>query len=145
MIRKYNTAEIGIVAALLSLGIIGGLCLYFGHPTEYAWLPSCPFRLWTGFLCPGCGTLRAVHYFLNGRWDAAFRCQPLLFLLIPILVPLAGKLCYEHIRKTSLTFPFESQVYGLIVIAVCLFTVLRNIPLDCFECLRPLATCSGRM
>jgi len=149
MTKKSKTIEIGIVTVLLFMGIIGGfivgLCLYFGHPAEYVWLPSCPFRVWTGFLCPGCGTLRATHYFLNGQFSIAFRCQPLLFFLTPILVLLAGKLCYEYLRKTSVTFPFESQVYWLIVIAVCLFAVLRNIPLDCFECLRPLETCSGGM
>jgi len=137
MPTKYNSAEIGMVAALLCMGIIVGLCLYFGHPAEYAWLPACPFRVWTGFLCPGCGTLRATHYFLNGQVALAFRCQPLLFFLIPILAPLAGKLCYEHIRKTSFTFPFESQIYWLILIAVCLFAVFRNIPLECCDCLHP--------
>ena len=27
------------------------LCLYLGHPSEYAWLPSCPFPAWTGLYC----------------------------------------------------------------------------------------------
>jgi len=145
MTGKYKTVEICAVAALLTIGIIVGVCLFFGHPAEYAWLPSCPFRAWTGFLCPGCGSLRATHYFLNGQFTLAFRCQPLLFCLLPILALLAGKLCYEHLRKTSFTFPFEWHVYWLIFFAVCLFTVLRNIPLDCFECLRPLAFGSGGM
>jgi hypothetical protein len=137
MTRKYNTVEIAVAAALLCMGIIGGVCLYFGHPAEYAWLPVCPFRVLTGFHCPGCGSLRATHYFLNGQFNIAFRCQPLLFCLMPVLVLLAGKMCYEHIRKASFTLPFETKIYWLILIAVCLFAVMRNIPLDCFECLRP--------
>ena len=138
MPKKYITAEMALGIALLLIGGIVGLCLYLGHPSEYAWLPSCPFRVWTGLLCPGCGSLRATHYFLNGQWNLAFRCHPLLFCLFPILALLVGKLGYEHLRKTSYTLPFESHVYWLILAIVLLFWVLRNIPLECFECLRPM-------
>jgi len=135
--RKLSFVELSIVAILLLLGIAGGLCLYFGHPAEYVWLPSCPFRIWTGLLCPGCGTLRATHYFLNGQFDIAFRHQPLLISLLPILILLVGKMLYEKIRNSHVALPFELQFYWLILIAVCLFFVLRNIPLDCFGYLRP--------
>jgi len=111
--------------------------LYFGHPAEYAWLPACPFRVWTGLLCPGSGTLRATHYLLNGQLDIAFRCQPLLISLMPILILLSGKMLYAKWRNTPITLPFERQLYWLILIAIVLFFVLRNIPLACFDCLRP--------
>jgi len=137
MTKKYNTPEIWLVAALLLIAMVVGLCLYFGHPTEYAWLPACPFRVWTGLLCPGCGTLRATHYLLNGQLDVAFRYQPLLISLMPILILLTGKLLYDKWQNAPVALPFERQLYWLIVIAVCLFCVLRNIPLDCFDCLRP--------
>jgi len=137
MTKKYNTPEVWLIVALLLVGIVLGLCLYFRHPAEYAWLPICPFRRWTGLLCPGCGTLRATHYLLNGRLDIAFRCQPLLMSLMPILLLLTGKMVYENMRKTTVAFPLELQLYWLLLIAVCLFFVLRNIPFDCFDCLRP--------
>jgi len=126
-----------IIAFLTLLGVTVGLCLYFGHPADYDWIPSCPFRVWTGLLCPGCGTLRATHYLLNGHLVTAFRYQPLLFCLLPILALLVGKMLYEKVRNTSLALPFELQLYWLVLIVICLFFVLRNIPLDCFECLRP--------
>jgi len=129
--------HICLVVVVLSLGIIVCLCLWFGHPSEYAWLPPCQFRAWSGLLCPGCGTLRATHYLLNGQFDAAFRCQPLLISLLPVIALLAGKVFYEYLRKTTIKLPFEMQLYWLILFAVLLFFVLRNIPLDCFECLRP--------
>ena len=135
--KKPAVLDFCVVAVLLLLGIAGCLCLYFGHPAEYAWLPSCPFRVWTGLLCPGCGTLRATHYFLNGQVATAFRYQPLLFCLLPILVLLVGRMFYEKVRNTSVALPFECQLYWLIVTVICLFFVLRNIPLDCLECLRP--------
>ena len=137
--RWRFVSPICLAVVVLSLGTIVCLCLWFGHPSEYTWLPPCQFRVWTGLLCPGCGTLRATHYLLNGQFDAAFRCQPLLISLLPIIALLAGKVCYEYLRKTTIKLPFEMQLYWLILIAVLLFFVLRNIPLDCFECLRPPA------
>ena len=132
-----NKTNFFLAALLLLLIGIVGTCLYFGHPSEYAWLPACPFRVMTGLLCPGCGTLRATHFLLNGQLGTAFHCQPLLMLLTPILALLAGKSLYEHTRKKSAPLPFEIPIYWLIVMAVCLFFVLRNIPLECFDCLRP--------
>jgi len=135
--QKLSFSDLCIIAILLLLGVTGGLCLYFGHPAEYAWLPSCPLRVCTGLLCPGCGSLRATHYLLNGHFYAAFRHQPLLFCLLPILGVLVGRMFCEKIRNTPIALPFEVQLYWLILIAVCLFFVLRNIPLECFEYLRP--------
>jgi hypothetical protein len=135
--RQYLSTEIYLVATLLPTGGIVCLCLFLGHPSEYVWFPFCPFHVWTGLYCPGCGTLRATHYLLNGQLDTAFHYQPLLISLLPILALLIGRVFYENLRKTSTTLPFELQLYWLILIAICLFFVLRNIPLDCFECLRP--------
>ena len=137
---KKHPSEIWLAVIVLPMGIVVCLCLYFGHPSEYAWIPSCPFRVWTGLYCPGCGTLRATHYLLNGQFATAFRYQPLLISLSPILLLLAGKVGYENLRNRTVTLPFEVQLYWLILIAVCLFFVLRNVPLDCFECLRPPKT-----
>ena len=140
MTKQRISMEICLAAILLPIGSIVCFCLFFGHPSEYAWLPSCPFRVWTGLCCPGCGTLRATHYFLNGQFDIAFHCQPLLFSLLPILALLVGKVFYENMRNTSVKLPFELQIHWLILVAVCLFFVLRNIPFDCLECLRPPRT-----
>src|SRR5258708_25879013 len=35
-------------------------------PASTWWLPSCPFHALTGWLCPLCGSLRAVHALLHG-------------------------------------------------------------------------------
>ena len=135
--RKTSILNLCVIALLLLSCITGCLVLYFGHPAEYVWLPSCPFRVWTGLFCPGCGTLRSTHYLLNGQLCIAFRHQPLLFCLLPILTLLIGKMIYEKARNTPIALPFELQIYWTILIAVCLFFALRNIPLDFFDYLRP--------
>jgi hypothetical protein len=134
---KFNLSEIFIITVLLLLVAIVGVYLYFGHPAEYVWLPSCPLRVLTGWLCPGCGTLRAAHHLLNGQLCLAFRCQPLFISLSPFLALLVCKMLYEKWRNSTLFFPFEVPIYWLIGIVIFLFFLLRNIPLDCFECLRP--------
>ena len=46
-------------------------------PATTAWFPSCPFYAITGWLCPLCGSLRAVHALLHGAPLAAFTFNPL--------------------------------------------------------------------
>ena len=39
--------------------------------------PPCPFRTLTGWLCPGCGSQRAIHQFIHGHFMEAFKLNPL--------------------------------------------------------------------
>lgn len=60
---------------------LAGLVLYYfySHNPENggAFLP-CPLRVTTGLLCPGCGSQRAVHYFLHGAFAKAWHYNELL-------------------------------------------------------------------
>ena len=74
------------VVAIWSLIIAGAAYLFFFEPGKSGFFPGCPFRLLTGFLCPGCGTTRALHQILHGHFDTAFTLNPLLLLAIPFAV-----------------------------------------------------------
>ena len=54
-------------------------------PNEQGFTPPCLFFTFTGFYCPGCGTLRALHQLFNGNVSAAFWLNPLIFLSIPFV------------------------------------------------------------
>ena len=41
------------------------------EPAATWWFPSCPLHALTGWLCPLCGSLRAVHAILHGSPVAA--------------------------------------------------------------------------
>ncbi|MFZ1677089.1 MAG: DUF2752 domain-containing protein [Saprospiraceae bacterium] len=56
---------------------IGILVLYGMYNPEQYFFPLCPFRLLTGWLCPGCGSQRAMHQFLHGHFGEAMRLNPL--------------------------------------------------------------------
>ncbi len=68
----------GWLAAVAAL-----LVLYFFDPATAGFYPVCPLHLMTGLQCPGCGGLRAVHQLTHGHLAAAWRLNPLIFVLLP--------------------------------------------------------------
>ena len=74
------------VVAIWSLLIAGAAYLFFFEPGKTGFFPACPFRLLTGFLCPGCGSTRALHQILHGHFATAFTLNPLLLLAIPFIL-----------------------------------------------------------
>lgn len=59
--------------------VLAAIILYgWLDPQVYAF-PKCPFRSLTGWLCPGCGSQRAMHQALHGHFSEAFQLNPLFF------------------------------------------------------------------
>lgn len=56
--------------------------LYTFPPGSVPFYPPCLFYAATGWLCPGCGTTRALHQLLHGHVAEAFRLNPFLFVLM---------------------------------------------------------------
>lgn len=66
-----------------------GLVTYVAakDPNEAGHYPTCPFLLITGFYCPGCGSLRAIHALAHLDIGTALSLNILtLFVMIPIAV-----------------------------------------------------------
>ncbi|MEZ4740333.1 MAG: DUF2752 domain-containing protein [Flavobacteriales bacterium] len=70
------------IAAPVALLFLGHLYL---HDPEKGGFLSCPFRLLTGLLCPGCGSQRALHDLMHLRIAEAFWHNALLVASIPLL------------------------------------------------------------
>ena len=114
-------------AAAICSVVLTGLAVVLATDAHAPWLPECPFHKWTGLLCPGCGGTRATLALLHGDWAASLRCNA---LLAPALAWLLA-LCV--IRRARV---FNATLHaGLAALAA--FTLLRNIPLPLFDCLRP--------
>jgi hypothetical protein len=64
---------------------IGGTMLFCFDPNKYNFFPVCLFHRTTGLLCPGCGSLRALHQLLHGHILVAFEFNPLLLLCLPVV------------------------------------------------------------
>ena len=118
------------VLAIWSLIIAGAAYLFFFEPGKSGFFPGCPFRLLTGFTCPGCGTTRALHQILHGDFYTAFTLNPLLLLAIPFL--LFALLRYSAIvmrggvpRGNALPAPYIYAIFFVILS----FWIFRNTPL----------------
>lgn len=102
--------------------------LYFFNPAQHGFYPTCIFYKTTGLLCPGCGTLRALHQLLHGHIEAAFRFNA----LIVSSLPLAALGCVQAMRhraanKSALAWIRPNWLWVGLVILI-LFGILRNLP-----------------
>jgi len=59
-----------------AFGIIIIVLYGFFDPELYSF-PPCLFRSLTGWLCPGCGSQRAIHQILHGNLVASFKLNPI--------------------------------------------------------------------
>lgn len=118
---------LGVLVGLAALA--AGMLRVFDPATTWSF-PPCPFHTITGYLCPGCGTLRALHQLLNGHFAAAFRLNPLMMLLMPYIGYEATSSALEAAFGRSLPRVFIRPAYIWILLAVIiLFWILRNVPL----------------
>lgn len=113
--------------------LAGGLVLFCGailfcfDPTQYHFYPTCIFHQVTGLLCPGCGSLRALHQLLHGHPVVAFQFNPLLVAALPLLA--AFGLWHRLGKPRSQPDPWR-RFYPLWILGILclLFSVWRNLP-----------------
>ena len=74
------------IIGLLSVALATALVVYFLFDPSTSPFPRCPFLMLTGWLCPGCGSQRAIHSLLHLDIAAAWRYNALLVLSIPYVL-----------------------------------------------------------
>jgi len=84
----------------VAVGAAALLFLGWQNPAELPWFPKCPFFALTGYKCPGCGTLRAIHFLLHLNFAEAWRMNPLAVATIPLVGALAA---FPKFRRNPLT------------------------------------------
>src|SRR5215510_16110545 len=102
-------------AATIWIGLAAiSVFLFFFNPSSPAnqWFPKCPFRMITGFQCPGCGSTRAFYQLLHLHPIAAFKFNPLLMLTLPFVVFLFLRFTKEDIvGKPARPFTFSPKIF----------------------------------
>lgn len=97
-------------------------------PNEPGHYPTCPVLALTGHLCPGCGSLRAVHAMAHGDLGAAVGLNLLAVLaVLPLAVVWLQWVRRCRRGRARTTVAPASALWGLLV-AVAVFTVVRNLP-----------------
>lgn len=75
-----------IVGSLLAVGIMLALIYFAVNPEDSRFMPRCTFKILTGYDCPGCGSQRMIHALLHGDIPAAWRFNPFLLCMIPVIL-----------------------------------------------------------
>jgi Protein of unknown function (DUF2752) len=73
-----------LASALVATVVVSGVVLYCFDPSQGGIYPVCLFHRMTGLMCPGCGSLRAIHQLLHGHLGSAFQFNPLLIISMPL-------------------------------------------------------------
>lgn len=81
MIKNKKILIVFLGTFLVCLGLI----YFFLDPSVYP-MPRCPFYVLTGYLCPGCGSQRALHALLHLNFEQAFTFNPLMVLSLPYVM-----------------------------------------------------------
>jgi hypothetical protein len=120
-------------AVLLPLGVAAAALIGTGYvaavdPNAAGHYPTCPFLAITGWYCPGCGALRAVHALAHGDVLAALARNPLVVVALVYLV-IAWVLWLDRtVRGRPVRWLAPPWVlYGVLGVILA-FWVLRNVP-----------------
>ncbi|MCC3156317.1 DUF2752 domain-containing protein [Hymenobacter sp. 15J16-1T3B] len=106
------------------------LVVYYRLDPSHYFYPRCLLHWATGLHCPGCGTQRALHALLHGRWAEAAGHNLLAALYAPVLAfgateRLRAELSGQPRRNSVLYRPWFGWLTVTLVLA---FAVLRNLP-----------------
>lgn len=123
MILKVECNDRTKRSMIISAILVAMLILFLKDPENGGFL-ACPFRSFSGLLCPGCGSQRALHDILHLRIQAAFDHNALLVLSMPLLLLqwLAGRLSCP----TKLPSAHNSVVFAWLLLVLG-WAILRNL------------------
>lgn len=115
---------VGVGAGLICLAA----CYFYFDARSYPY-PRCPFNYLTGWLCPGCGSQRAISALLHAELGAALR----LNLLMICSLPLIGYSAVGYVvnafssRKLPQRFLYKPWFAKGVLVVVVLFFIGRNL------------------
>jgi hypothetical protein len=133
-----RTAVVGPLATAV-FGVVALGYVAVSNPAQHqTLLPPCPFHAATGLWCPGCGLTRATHAILRGHLMTGLGYNlftPVLFGLIAwSWLVWAGKVVGRPIPEPAMV---PRKIWVGLIVAVAVFTVVRNISVVPFSALAP--------
>ena len=102
--------------------------LFFFDPSSCGFYPTCLFHKTTGLLCPGCGSLRALHQLLHGHVAVAFRFNALLVLSLPLCGWFFGVNACRMWKGQPVDESLSTRWLWVFAVVVLAFAVWRNVP-----------------
>jgi hypothetical protein len=133
----FKAAGPAVLAMCVLLAALAGLVLFCFDPRQYHFYPICFFHATTGLLCPGCGALRGLHQLLHGHLATAFRFNPMLVVSLPFFFWFGTRFARQKAADQPLSLGLRPVSFWLMLTAMLVVSVLRNLPGTAFALLRP--------
>lgn len=108
---------------LLALGLGVLLYAFLRDPADGNFLP-CPFNRLTGWLCPGCGSQRALHDLLHGRFGEAWSHNALLIIA---LVAAGSVWIIGRVSPSVQAMATCRATWWVCLVAVVVWGIMRNV------------------
>lgn len=101
---------------------------YLIHTYQF-YLP-CPIREITRFYCPGCGISRCILELMQFHFYEAFRYNPLVFILLPVIAFYFFYQIYLYItdKEDTIVRNIPNWVWYIVIAIVIVYGILRNVP-----------------
>jgi len=126
--RSRVAAPITVGCWLLVGGVVAAVLFWFDPALGWVY-PVCPLHRLTGWHCPGCGGLRALHQLLHGHWAEAARLNTLLVVSLPLLAWLGVRLFVREMWGCDIrAVATRPALLWIWLGAAVLFSVARNLP-----------------
>jgi hypothetical protein len=124
-----NQVRRGAGPALLAAFAVAALA-WVGSvdPNEPGHYPTCPFLAVTGWFCPGCGSLRALHALVGGDVREALARNPLAVLAVPALAAWWVAWLVRSLRARPRRWVAPAWSIWALLAVVLAFWVARNLP-----------------
>lgn len=119
MLRPLGVAA----AALIGVGYVRGV-----DPNAPGHYPSCPFLAVTGWYCPGCGALRALHALGHGDVMTALARNPFTVVAVGYFLVAWGLWLRREATGRPRRWLAPAWVLYGVFGAILTFWVLRNVP-----------------
>ena len=126
---SFSLLRLGAIVAAMLAGTALAVVLFVFDPSTAGFYPVCTLHELTGWQCPGCGGLRALHQLSHGHIAAAWRLNPFLVALLPAGLWLGLREMARVLTGRQWPGVVTRPIFGwLLAGALVLFGILRNVP-----------------
>jgi hypothetical protein len=125
LVRRPGLWQPLLVAAtgLVGVGYVGAV-----DPNRPGHYPTCPFLAVTGYYCPGCGSLRAIHALAHGDLLEAVHRNPFTVALVPLAAWVWVAWVRRVVTGRPMAEPVPPWVGWTLLTTMLAFWVMRNLP-----------------